>query len=441
MKWSRAIVLLAVVVVGSSLVPVAAGAQGSGGKEALEASEVGITATEIRIGVLADVDNPFQPGLFEGSPNAVKAWAKWMNKNGGLANRKVVVDFIDTKLNADETRNAIITACSQDFAILGTAALFVNNTDDLVGCEDAAGEATGLPDFPVVTTEPLHQCSPVSHPINPPTLDCATRDDHPQTYRAGTAATNYYLKRFGKLHGTFIYPSDLLAAKNSQVPLFTAEQEAGIAADVDADVSARAPQSIYTPIIQQMKDAGSTYGRSGLGSDSTLALRKEAKIQGLTGVNVWDCAVQCYNTDFVEQGGADIEDQFVYLGFVPFEEAKSNKMMSNFLKFTGREQADGFGAQAWASAIYFRDIVEQIVETDGANGVTRAAVLAGADAINDFTAEGMIAPTDVGDRVATKCFALLQVKSSKFVRVHPKKKGTFDCTSADVATLELDLIG
>ncbi|HUV11493.1 MAG TPA: ABC transporter substrate-binding protein, partial [Acidimicrobiia bacterium] len=220
-----------------------------------------------------------------------------------------------------------------------------------------------------------------------------------------------------------------------------AEQEAGIAADVDADVSARAPQSVYTPIIQQMKDAGSTYGRSGLGSDSTLALRKEAKIQGLTSVKVWDCAVQCYNTDFVEQGGADIEDQFVYLGFVPFEEAKSNKMMSDFLKFTGRAPADGFGAQAWASAIYFRDIVEQIVETDGANGVTRAAVLAGADAINDFTAEGMIAPTDVGDRVATKCFALLQVKSSKFVRVHPKKKGTFDCKSSDVATLELDLIG
>ncbi|MFO7589704.1 MAG: ABC transporter substrate-binding protein, partial [Acidimicrobiia bacterium] len=344
MRWSRAIAALAVVVGATGIAPVAAGAQG-GDKDALEATDIGITPTEIRIGVLADVDNPFQPGLFEGSPNAIKAWAEWMNKNGGLAGRKIVVDFIDTKLNADETRNAIITACSNNFVILGTSSLFVNNTDDLVGCVDATGAATGLPDFPVVTTEPLHQCSPVSHPINPPTLDCATRDDQPQTYRTGTAATNYFLKRFGDLHGTFIYPADLLAAKNSQVPLFTAQQEAGIKADVEADVSARAPQSIYTPIIQQMKDAGSTYGRSGLGSDSTLALRKEAKIQGLTTVKVWECSVQCYNADFVEQGGADIEDQFVYLGFVPFEEAKSNKMMANFLKFTGREQADGFGAQ------------------------------------------------------------------------------------------------
>ena len=49
-------------------------------------------------------------------------------------------------------------------------------------------------------------------------------------------------------------------------------------------------------------------------------------------------------------------------------------------------------------------------------------------------------PTDVGDRRATKCFALLQIKASKYVRVHPKKKGTFDCKSADTVSLELDLI-
>ena len=58
----------------------------------------------------------------------------------------------------------------------------------MVGCVDKAGKATGLPDFPVLTTEPVHQCSPVSHPVNPPVLDCATIDQHPQTYVANTAA-------------------------------------------------------------------------------------------------------------------------------------------------------------------------------------------------------------------------------------------------------------
>ena len=89
-------------------------------------------------------------------------------KEGGLAGRKIVVDTYDSKLSADDARNSIIEACSKDFATVGTAALFVNNVDDLVGCKDSKGAATGMPDFPVVTTEIVHQCSPVSFGINPP---------------------------------------------------------------------------------------------------------------------------------------------------------------------------------------------------------------------------------------------------------------------------------
>ncbi len=412
----------------------------SGGKESLEATDVGITSDEIRIAVIADVDNPFQAGLFQGSADSVAAFGKWINANGKLAGRKVVVDFIDSHLNADETRNAIIKACSEDFAIVGTSALFVNNVDDLAGCVDRAGAATGLPDFPVVTTEPVHQCSPVSHPINPPTLVCDTIDQHPQTYLSGVGPTKYYLKKFKKLSGAFLYPSDLKAAKDSQVPGFTAQQEAGIKADVDADVSARAPQTVYTPIVQQMKDAGSTYARSGLGSDSTVSLRKEAKLQGLTDVKVWDCSVQCYNGALLEQGGADVEDQYVYLGFVPFEEAGSNKMLASYVKSVGKDKADGFGAQAWAASIYFRDAVNAIVKDGGNNALTRARLLEAADGINGFTAEGMIGKTDVGKRIPSTCYAILQVKNGKFVRVTPSKKGTFTCNPKDLVTLKLDLI-
>ena len=77
-------------------------------------------------------------------------------------------------------------------------------------CKDTKGAATGLPDFPVLTTEVVHQCSPVSYPINPPILDCDTKDQKPADLpRLRSGATNYYLKKFGKnaLHGLFVYPS------------------------------------------------------------------------------------------------------------------------------------------------------------------------------------------------------------------------------------------
>ena len=109
---------------------------------------------------MADVDNTLAPGLFKGSPAAVEAFAKSVNADGGLAGRKLVVDFIDSHLNADEARNVVIKACSEDFGVVGTASLFLNNVDDMTACVDQAGAATGIPDLPIVTTEARSNAPP-----------------------------------------------------------------------------------------------------------------------------------------------------------------------------------------------------------------------------------------------------------------------------------------
>ncbi len=189
-------------------VPVAQ-AQG-GGDEKPEATEVGVTADEIRIAVIADIDTPVAPGLFKGSADAVEGFAKYINKTGGLAGREIVVDVIDSKLNADEARNAVIKACAEDFAMVGTAALFLNNIDDQLACPDKTGAATGLPDIPFLTTEVQQQCSPITFPVSPPTLLCDTKDEHPQTYQASVGRGFYYKKKFGNdLHGSYVFGSDL----------------------------------------------------------------------------------------------------------------------------------------------------------------------------------------------------------------------------------------
>jgi len=438
-QWKHWLVFL-VVLAASPAAAVSADAGADRGGATLSASDIGVSPTEIRIAVLADVDNPAAPGVFQGSVDAVKGWARFMNRQGGLAGRKVVVDFIDTRLSADEARNAIIRACQEDFAIVGTSALFVNNVDDLVGCRDKAGNPTGLPDFPVTTTEIVHQCSPVSFAVMGQSLDCSTRDDAPQTYRTVLGPTRYYLERFGDLHGVFIYPSDLQAAKDAQIPLFRGEQEAGITADREFDLSGLAIQSAYTPVAQHLKESGSTYARSGLAFNSTVALRKEARLQGASTVKVWDCGLQCYDRRLLEQGGADLEGQFVYVPFLPFEDAKANKMLANYLKFTGRDKADGFGVSAWSAGIFFRDVVERVVKEGGEDALTRAAVLAAAPEVNGFDADGMIGKTDVGERIPTPCYVLMQVKDGEFVRVHPRKIGTFDCDPRNAMSLELDLV-
>ena len=119
MLTSTLVVQFAPFVAVSSVKPLAVATATAGGAQTAKAgkptaTDVGVTAGEIHIAVVADVDNPFQPGLFQGVVDGVTGAAKYVNSKqggGGVAGRKLVVDFIDSKLNGDETRNAIIKAC------------------------------------------------------------------------------------------------------------------------------------------------------------------------------------------------------------------------------------------------------------------------------------------------------------------------------------------
>src|SRR5690242_21034213 len=82
--------------------------------QTLEATEIGITPTEMHVAVIADVDTPISPGLSHPLVVAVQKWGDRVNAAGGLAGRKVVVDFYDSKLNPDNSSNAFIQACQND---------------------------------------------------------------------------------------------------------------------------------------------------------------------------------------------------------------------------------------------------------------------------------------------------------------------------------------
>src|SRR5687768_168157 len=195
-------------------------APGAGAQDALEATENGVTEDTITITVVAAIEVPGFPGLFQGNHDGVDAWADYINnsckpKNTCLAGRKVEVKHFDSKLSGDEARAAFRQACEDSFALIGTGVLLLQNFDDITQCTDKAGEVTGLPDFGVTVTEPNEQCAPTSYAINPASLQCDTFGEHPQKYIVNMGPTRYYVKKFGKQKGAFIYPSDSASAKNA----------------------------------------------------------------------------------------------------------------------------------------------------------------------------------------------------------------------------------
>ena len=441
-RLSVLFVVGAVVAAVTAFAPVAASA-GTGAKERPTATEIGVSSTEIRIAVIADVDNPIVPGVFQGSVDGVRGAAKYLNSKaggGGLAGRKLVVDFIDAKLNANAARNATITACGQDLAMIGTSTTALTSVDDILNCPDQAGAVTGLPDIPAINGA-VEGCAALAYPINPNAAVCSTVGSSPQTYQTNQGAFTYLTKQHKGLHGAYVYSNDSKAASATGQVLIHASTGAGITADSTMGVSALAPQSAFTPVVQSMKADGSNYGYAIGTVNGMISLRSEAQIQGVTDPDfVWVCTAACYDKTMHDQ--ADVMDEtYVPLQFLPFEEVKANKTLANFVKYVGKDKVNAFAAYGWVATLAFADAIEAAVERHGINGITRATLLDGIGTLTEFDAGGMLGTVDIANHTLSSCTLLTQFTNDEFVRVWPAKQGTFDCSPKNYVKFEADYLG
>jgi hypothetical protein len=407
----------------------------------------------MHVAVIADVDNSLAPNLFKGSVDGLKGWAAYMNSKaggGGLAGRKVVIDFYDSKLNPTETKNAQITACQNDVAAVATSAALLTSVDEMRNCKDSTGAVTGLPDIPFYAGALVQQCSDQSFAIAPPQVLCDTATEHPQTFQADVARGYYYLDKYGKdLHGVYVFGSDSKSSRDASFASLGGLRDIGgvnqgIKSDEDFDRPSSAAQSEFTAIVQKMKSSGSNYGQAAGPYTQMVALRKEAALQGLTGVKVWDCGVQCYDKLFINTGGADVEGQYADTLFLPFynkADQKANPMLANVVKYVGADKLAGYSMYAWAAGLAFRDAVNAQVKAGGVNSVTRKTIFEQLNKINKFDADGIIAPIDLAGRKASGCSVLNQLKNGAYVRIEPTKPGTFACPKNGRILRKLDLFG
>jgi hypothetical protein len=421
----------------------------SSSKEKPKDVEIGVSATEIHIAVIADVDNAAAPGVFKGSVDGVKAGAAYLNSKaggGGLAGRKIVVDFYDSKLNPNEARNGTIEACQNDLAMVGTSALFLTSVDDIVNCPDQAGQSTGIPDLSAFTAGIPESCSAMSFPAIGNNIDCATVTQTPQTYNQNNGGSVWELKQSkGTLHGPFLVAGDTKDALRGGTVGALAAQKAGIKPDQGTTVtkSGLDPQSAYTGVVQKMKTDGSNYAYNGLAPPSALEIRQEAELQGLDSSKIrWDC-VSCYGNDLVTKNAQAFEGETQSLNFLPFSEASSNKTLAAFLKYVKQVGGtpDQFSVYAFTATLAFADGVNAAVKANGVNGLTRPNLVTGLKTLTTFDAGGMFATRSFKDAKPSACFVMVEFRSGKWVRQYPTKAGTFDCKASNLATIKADLLG
>ena len=375
------------------------------------------------------------PGLFQKNFDVVKAWAKIVNGEGGLAGRKVVVDTVDSKLNPNDARNGVINACTKDFALVGSAALLLTDVSDIEGCKNAAGQPIGIPNLAGIAFGPIQLCSKMTYSLAGNPGFCSTNGQPgPQKFTASVGDANYFLKKNKDLHGVWLYNTDVPTARTTQVPTYKAQESLGIKADGDGfyGASGSAPQSALTPVVQTIKREGSTFVQSGVTPPSMVALRKEAQLQGVNSVKVWNCAAGCYTPDFITTGGSAVEGTHQIVQTIPFTiEYKLNKTLEKLIStLGGPDKIDSNSLSSFGEALLFQDAVEKVA----ASGKTlnRQTLIDQLDNTHKFDGDGIFGTVDVAAHRPTSCFAMLQVKGGKWVREYPTKPGSFDCNPKNV---------
>ena len=370
----------------------------------------GITATTITLGQLADVSGPV-PGLFTGAVDGMDAWAAMVNASGGIDGRKIVIDHKDAQLACNTYTTDYKSLSTSVFANVGTYSL-------VDGCGASTNKTT--PTFPDIEGAVLDPSIAAS----------------PNVYGAIPAANGYPTTGYQWVKDTYG-----LAAVQHTADLWGSTEQ------FDFTIQEAAASSIG---FKYVYNRGYSPTETNYTSDILRMKSDGVKVVDIIDMNTQDVALflqqasqQNFHPDAVINTSAYDPTFFKLLGNasaaapmvwpLPYalylgQDAASVPeitTMTNWLNKTHPgDPMNLFVMESFAAGLLF----QQAMTTLGANP-TQAGLLSTLGGITNFTADGLLAPSNVGQKKGVTCDAIVRAKNGQFTRVTPATgfecKGTF----------------
>jgi hypothetical protein len=307
------------------------------------------------------------------------------------------------------------------------------------GCKNAAGKAVGIPDLAAFAFPPL-SCDPDTYLAAGLSTYCATAKDNPQTYTVPVGDARYFTSQDKGLHGIWLYDSDVPTFKITQTPEFQADSNLGIKRDGEGyyAVSGEVPQSAMTPYTQVLKASGSTFAYDDSTTANMVLLRREAQLQGVNSVKIWECNSGCYDPTFYQQGGSAVNGTYVDLLELPYlSDYQDNPSLDKLItQLGGVNNFNNNALGSYIMALLFQDAVQKAVANGGT--LTRASLFTALNNEHSFNADGIIGTTDIGKHTPSDCDVVAQLQNGVWQRVYPAKAGTFDCNPANLVTIKMN---
>lgn len=387
---------------GSGGGPGAAPSGGNGG-----ATDVGVTATSISIGTVADITGP-QPGLFKGDLAGVKAYLAYTNSTGGVYGRTITQTTRDSGLECNQTSQAIENLAPKVFAFVGSLMLYDNCAAQTLK------RFPKVPDVSYVLT-PEHQANPTTY------------SGQPSVPGQRTGPGLAFAKAFPEVKGAVggLYPN--VAGATAQWKQFRATFEyLGFTVVYDQAIP---PTTVdYTQYVIGMRQAGVKMVVL-LNTAANNAKFVNAAQQQSFAPPVIESPGTMYDPSFADAVGPGVPDVYVDTTTALYANADEAKavpgvaLYQKWMKQVAPDQAlDQFSTFGWLQGALF----VQALRAAGPK-LTQAGLLAALKGIHSVDTGGMISSGDPGRRLPANCFLLARYDKGVWKRFNSPATG-FDCS-------------
>jgi ABC-type branched-subunit amino acid transport system substrate-binding protein len=359
----------------------------------------GITSSTIKIANIADTSGPV-PGLFKSVQDSMKAYVAYFNATSSICGRKLSLDPLDSQTSSTGDQQAATSACSSDFAIVGSMGAFDDGgAQTVTGC--------GIPDLRTAVTESARLKSP----------DVYAAQSLNVSYEP-TEPADYYKQAFGDdtiKHAAFIYLDAGASSLNAD-----SEIKAWTSRGFDFIYKAGVPvtEFNYTQYASNMKAKGVKYVQYVGAYQEAISLAKAMAQQDFHPKFIMDPVA--YDPGFVSSGGSAVEGTHVWINSALFEESNSNPELQNYLSWLKRVAGNAsptyFGIYAWGAGKLFTDTALKL-----GGKLTRQSLLDALKGVDNYTGNGLFGPQHVGAKKTGSCYQFITLKSGKWVREGPSK--------------------
>ncbi|HVV76979.1 MAG TPA: ABC transporter substrate-binding protein [Mycobacteriales bacterium] len=380
----------------------------SGGPTCSGGSDVGLTATTLKIGEVASLSGPVS-GLFDGAVHGGEAFANFVNHaDGGICGRQVTVDVADDGTNCTQDENATQSLIGRTFAMAGSFALY-----------DGCG-ATVLKQHPDVAD--VHVALDPAADTLPNHFDVSTKVEG-----FATGMFHYYKQKFGSRldHVGTIVEDIPSAVSKQQDQVHAAESQGWHFTDsiLEQPTNSNFQQDFVK--LCQREHITAFFELTETAANAATMVQNERQVGCPKSLlNIIPIA---YDQAFVKDYGGAKSDLNGILGWNEYalffnqDEAAGIPEVKLFQDWYERTYPgvpiNLYGMFAWASDRLLQQAAESVT-----GPLTRRSLLVALRKIRTFNDGGMLAPTDpVGG--APHCYILWELENGGFQRVDDPKAG------------------